>query len=222
MRSGLPIDEALPRLRAALTDGRNAVLVEPRRLAARAVAARMSSSLGERPGATVGYRMRLETRVSAQTRLEVVTEGVFTRMLQTDPALGGVAAVIFDEFHERSLNADVGLAFALDAQRHVAPALRVLAMSATLDGAAVARLLGGAPVIEHATRVHPVETHYVGKGLPALPGPRGPGDEPADAVVARVVRRALAEAAGDLLVFLAGAGEIRRVQTRLRDADLGA
>jgi len=251
MRSGLPIDEALPRLRAALTDGRNAVLVappgagkstvvplalldepwargqkivllEPRRLAARAVAARMSSSLGERPGATVGYRMRLETRVSAQTRLEVVTEGVFTRMLQTDPALGGVAAVIFDEFHERSLNADVGLAFALDAQRHVAPALRVLAMSATLDGAAVARLLGGAPVIENAARVHAVETLYVGKGLPALPGPRGPGDEPADAVVARVVRRALAEAAGDLLVFLPGAGEIRRVQTRLREADLGA
>jgi len=251
MRSGLPIDEALPRLRAALTDGRNAVLVappgagkstvvplalldepwargqkivllEPRRLAARAVAARMSSSLGERPGATVGYRMRLETRVSAQTRLEVVTEGVFTRMLQTDPALGGVAAVIFDEFHERSLNADVGLAFALDAQRHVAPALRVLAMSATLDGAAVARLLGGAPVIENAARVHAVETLYVGKGLPALPGPRGPGDEPADAVVARVVRRALVEAAGDLLVFLPGAGDIRRVQTRLREADLGA
>ncbi len=251
MRSGLPIDEALPRLRAALTDGRNAVLVappgagkstvvplalldepwtrgqkivllEPRRLAARAVAARMASSLGERPGATVGYRMRLETRVSAETRLEVVTEGVFTRMLQSDPALGGVAAVIFDEFHERSLNADVGLAFALDAQRHVAPALRVLAMSATLDGAAVARLLGGAPVIEHAGRVHPVETHYVGKGLPALPGPRGHGDEPPEAVVARVVRRALAEAAGDLLVFLAGAGEIRRVQTRLREADLGA
>ena len=114
-------------------------------------------------------------------------------MLQTDPALGGVAAVIFDEFHERSLNADVGLAFALDAQRHVAPALRVLAMSATLDGAAVARLLGGAPVIEHAARAHPVETHYVGKGLPALPGPRGHGDESPDAVVARVVRRALAK-----------------------------
>ena len=251
MRSGLPIDEALPPLLAALASGRNAVLVappgagkstvvplalleepwargqkivllEPRRLAARAVAARMASSLGERPGATVGYRMRLETRVSAQTRLEVVTEGVFTRMLESDPALGGVAAVIFDEFHERSLNADVGLAFALDAQRHVAPALRILAMSATLDGAAVARLLGGAPVIEHAARVHAVETHYVGKGLPALPGPRGPGDEPPDAVVARVVRRALADATGDLLVFLPGAAEIRRVQTRLRETELGA
>src|SRR6516164_8651316 len=206
MRSGLPIAEALPRLRAALTDGRNAVLVAPpragkstvvplvlRRLAARAVAARMASTLGERPGDTVGYRMRLETRVSGATRIEVVTEGVFTRMLQSDPALGGVAAVIFDEFHERSLNADVGLAFALDAQRHVATALRLVAMSATLDGAAVARLLGGAPVIEHAARVHPVETHYVGKGLPALPGPRAPGEEPLDAVVARVVRHALAE-----------------------------
>jgi ATP-dependent helicase HrpB len=251
MRSGLPIDEALPRLRAALTDGRNAVLVappgagkstvvplvlldepwvrgrkivvlEPRRLAARAVAARMASSLGERLGCTVGYRMRLETRVSAATRLEVVTEGVFTRMLQRDAALGGVAAVIFDEFHERSLNADVGLAFALDAQRHVAPDLRVLAMSATLDGAAVARLLGGAPVVEHAGRVHPVETYYLGKGLPALPGPRAPGEESPDAVVARVVRRALAEASGDLLVFLPGAAEIRRVHTRLGEAPLGA
>src|SRR5215831_7991316 len=226
MRSGLPIDDALPQLRAALARGRNAVLVappgagkstvvplalldapwardrkivmlEPRRLAARAVAARMAASLHERAGETVGYRMRLDTRVGSRTRLEVVTEGVFTRMLQSDPALGGVAAVIFDEFHERSLNADVGLAFALDAQRHVVPDLRVLAMSATLDGAAVGRLLGGAPVIEHAARVHSVETLYVGKGLPALPGPRGPGEEPPDAVVARVVRRALAEAAGD-------------------------
>ena len=229
MRSGLPIDEALPRLRAALMDGRNAVLVappgagkstvvplalldepwargqkivllEPRRLAARAVAARMASTLGERPGDTVGYRMRLETRVSRETRLEVVTEGVFTRMLQSDPALGGVAAVIFDEFHERSLNADVGLAFALDAQRHVATALRLVAMSATLDGAAVARLLGGAPVVEHAARVHPVETHYVGKGLPALPGPRAPGRNtsrsPADSASARRTTRATTASGG--------------------------
>ena len=243
MRSGLPIDEALPPLLAALASGRNAVLVappgagkstvvplalldepwargqkivllEPRRLAARAVATRMASSLGERPGGTVGYRMRLETRVSAETRLEVVTEGVLTRMLQSDPALDGVAAVIFDEFHEQSLNADVGLALARDAQRHLSPELRLLAMSATLDGAAVARLLGGAPVIEHAARGHAVETHYVGKGLPALPGQLGPGDEPPEAVVARVVRRALAEVPGDLLVFLPGAGEIRRSGTR--------
>ncbi|HUL82307.1 MAG TPA: ATP-dependent helicase HrpB, partial [Gammaproteobacteria bacterium] len=250
MRSGLPIDDALAPLSAALARGRSAVLVappgagkstvvplalldepwaragkivmlEPRRLAARAVAARMAQSLGERPGDTVGYRMRLDTRVGARTRLEVVTEGVFTRMLQEDPALGGVAAVIFDEFHERSLNADVGLAFALDAQRHVAPELRVLAMSATLDGAAVARLLGGAPVIERASRVHPVETHYVGRGLPPLPAARAAGAEPLDAVVARVVQRALRESPGDLLVFLPGAAEIRRLASRLREAELG-
>ena len=247
MVSGLPIDELLPRLRAALADGRSAVLVappgagkstvvplalldqpwardrklvmlEPRRLAARAVAARMAASLGERAGETVGYRMRLDTRVGARTRLEVVTEGVFTRMLQGDPALGGVGAVIFDEFHERSLNADVGLALALDARRHVAPELRLLAMSATLDGAAVARLLGGAPVIEHSARVYEVETHYVGKGLPALPAARATDSESLDAVVARVVQRALHESPGDVLVFLPGAAEIRRVDSRLRDA----
>ncbi|HVS23434.1 MAG TPA: DEAD/DEAH box helicase, partial [Gammaproteobacteria bacterium] len=251
MVSGLPIDEVLPQLRAALAQGRSAVLVappgagkstvvplalldepwargkkivmlEPRRLAARAVAARMAASLGERAGETVGYRMRLDTRVSARTRLEVVTEGVFTRMLQSDPALGGVGAVIFDEFHERSLNADVGLALALDARRHVAPELRLLAMSATLDGAAVARLLGGAPVIEHSARVHAVATYYVGKGLPALPGARATGSEPHDAVVARFVQRALHESPGDALVFLPGAAEIRRVDSRLRDAALGA
>src|SRR5881394_1222964 len=251
MVSGLPIDELLPRLRAALADGRSAVLVappgagkstvvplalldqpwardrklvmlEPRRLAARAVAARMAASLGERAGETVGYRMRLDTRVGARTRLEVVTEGVFTRMLQGDPALGGVGAVIFDEFHERSLNADVGLALALDARRHVAPELRLLAMSATLDGAAVARLLGGAPVIEHSARVYEVETHYVGKGLPALPAARATDSESLDAVVARVVQRALHESPGDVLVFLPGAAEIRRVDSRLRDASSSA
>ncbi len=169
MRSGLPIDEALAPLCAALERGRNAVLaappgagkstvvplalldepwargkrlvmLEPRRLAARAVAVRMATTLGESAGDTVGYRMRLDTRVSKRTRIEVVTEGVFTRMLQSDPALEGVAAVLFDEFHERNLNADVGLALALDAQRHVAPELRLLAMSATLDGAKSRRL----------------------------------------------------------------------------------
>src|SRR4051812_44052569 len=119
-------------------------MLEPRRLATRAVATRMAATLGEAAGETVGYRMRLETRVSRRTRIEVVTEGVFTRMLQSDPALEGVAAVLFDEFHERSLHADTGLAFALDAQENLAPELRLLVMSATLDGAAVARLLGGA------------------------------------------------------------------------------
>ena len=147
-------------------------MLEPRRLAARAVAVRMAATLARRAsGDTVGYRMRLETRVSKRTRIEVVTEGVFTRMLQSDPALEGIAAVLFDEFHERNLNADVGLALALDAQRHVAPELRLLAMSATLDGAKVAELLGGAPVIESSGRVHSGRrSHYFGKGLPALPG----------------------------------------------------
>jgi len=242
MRSGLPIDEALGPLAAALRDGRNAVVVappgagkstvvplalleegwargkrivmlEPRRLATRAVAERMAARLSERVGDTVGYRMRLETRVGKRTRLEVVTEGVFTRMLQGDPALDGVAAVLFDEYHERSLHADVGLAFALDAQRHLAPELRVLAMSATIDGARVASLLGGAPVVESLGRMFPVDVKYVGKGLPALPG----GAEPIDASVARAVQRALSDATGDVLVFLPGAGEIRRVERRLVD-----
>jgi ATP-dependent helicase HrpB len=242
MRSGLPIDEALAPLAAALRSGGNAVVVappgagkstvvplalleepwardkrivmlEPRRLATRAVAERMAATLGERVGATVGYRMRLETRVGKRTRIEVVTEGVFTRMLQSDPALEGVAAVLFDEYHERSLHADVGLAFALDAQRHLAPELRVLAMSATIDGARVAALLGDAPVVESMGRMFPVDVRYAGKGLPALPG----GAEPVDAIVARAVHRAVADTDGDLLVFLPGAGEIRRVERRLLD-----
>jgi len=247
MRSGLPIDEALAPLCAALERGRNAVLaapagagkstvvplalleqpwasgkrlvmLEPRRLAARAVAVRMAATLGESAGDTVGYRMRLETRVGKRTRIEVVTEGVFTRMLQSDPALEGVAAVLFDEFHERNLNADVGLALALDAQRHVAPELRLLAMSATLDGAKVAAILGNAPVIASTGRAFPVEVQHVGKGLPSLPGP---GIEPVDAVAARTVQHALREASGDLLLFLPGAGEIRRTQARLLETDLG-
>jgi ATP-dependent helicase HrpB len=242
MHSGLPIDEALGPLSAALRAGRNAVVVappgagkstvvplalleepwargkrivmlEPRRLATRAVAERMAATLREKVGETVGFRMRLETRVGQRTRIEVVTEGVFTRMLQSDPALEGVAAVLFDEYHERSLHADVGLAFALDAQRHLAPELRVLAMSATIDGARVAALLGGAPVIESLGRVFPVEIRHVGKGLPALPG----GPEPIDVPVARTVHRALGDSDGDLLVFLPGAGEIRRVERRLRE-----
>ncbi len=240
MKSGLPIDEVLPALRSALQRGPNAVveappgagkstvvpialldeswlrsgkivMLEPRRLATRAVATRMARTLGESPGETVGYRMRLETRVSRRTRIEVVTEGVFTRMLQSDPALEGVAAVLFDEFHERSLHADTGLAFALDAQANLAPELRLLVMSATLDGAAVAKLLGNAPVITAAGRVYPVEVRYLGAGMPLLPGGR---EEPLVAVV-RAIRRALQESPGDMLVFLPGAGEIRRVQGML-------
>src|SRR6187549_3466417 len=217
MRSGLPIDEALGPLAAALRAGGNAVVVappgagkstvvplalleepwtrgkrivmlEPRRLATRAVAERMATTLRERVGDTVGYRMRLETRVGKRTRVEVVTEGVFTRMLQSDPALEGVAAVLFDEYHERSLHADTGLAFALDSQENLSPELRLLVMSATLDGASVARLLGDAPRITAAGRMFPVEIHYAGTGLPPLPGGR---EEPLPAVV-RVIKRALA------------------------------
>ena len=244
MKSGLPIDEVLPELRAALLRGRNVVveappgagkstvvpialldqpwlrggkllMLEPRRLATRAVAMRMAATLGETVGETVGYRMRLETRVSRRTRIEVVTEGVFTRMLQSDPALEGVGGVLFDEFHERSLHADTGLAFALDSQENLSPELRLLVMSATLDGEGVARLLGGAPRITAAGRMFSVEMRYAGSGLPLLPGGR---EDPLLALV-RVIRRALAEAAGDMLVFLPGAGEIRRVQGMLGGVD---
>jgi ATP-dependent helicase HrpB len=254
VKSGLPIDEVLPRLRQALARHRNAVveappgagkstvvpialldepwlrggkilMLEPRRLATRAVAARMAATLGESPGETVGYRMRLETRVGKRTRIEVVTEGVFTRMLQSDPALEGVGAVLFDEFHERSLHADTGLAFALDSQENLAPELRLLVMSATLDGAAVASLLGDAPVITAAGRVFPVDVHYLGTGMPLLPSAAGPRESPELAVI-RAMKRALAEAPGDVLVFLPGAGEIRRVQNMLdfvgRDVDVHA
>jgi ATP-dependent RNA helicase HrpB len=242
MRSGLPIDAILGAVSNALREPGNAVIVappgagkstvvplalleepwarsarivmlEPRRLAARAVAERMAATLGERAGDTVGYRMRLETRVGPRTRIEVVTEGVFTRMLQSDPALDGIAAVLFDEYHERSLHADVGLAFALDAQRHLRPALRLVAMSATIDGARVAELLRGAPVIESRGRVFPVEIRHLGKALPVLPGT----DEPPHLSAARAVRRALAESPGDALVFLPGAGEIRRTQAALEE-----
>jgi ATP-dependent helicase HrpB len=240
VKSGLPIDEILPALRSALATQRNAVveappgagkstvvpialldepwlrggkivMLEPRRLATRAVATRMATTLGESPGETVGYRMRLETRVSKRTRIEVVTEGVFTRMLQSDPALEGVAAVLFDEFHERSLHADTGLAFALDSQENLSPELRLLVMSATLDGAGVARLLGNAPVVTASGRMFPVEVHYTGTGMPLLPGGR---DAPELGVI-RTIKRAVAEAHGDMLVFLPGAGEIRRVQGML-------
>ncbi|MCU0757665.1 MAG: ATP-dependent helicase HrpB [Steroidobacteraceae bacterium] len=238
--SGLPIDEALPALCAALQQHAGVVLeappgagkssvvplvlarqpwvrdrrilvLEPRRLAARAVARRMAQTLREAVGETVGYRMRLETRVGPRTRIEVITEGVFTRLLQEDPALEGVAAVVFDEFHERSLQADLGLALSLDARAQLESDLRLVVMSATLDGAPVAALLGEVPRVTSAGRAFPVETRYLGKGLPLLPG--GP-DSPEQAA-ALAVRRALREAEGDVLVFLPGAAEIRRVQERL-------
>lgn len=232
----LPIHEALPALKSALAGREAAVLVappgagkttvvplalldqpwvaggkivmlEPRRLAARAAASRMAQSLGESVGDTVGFRVRLQSKVSARTRIEVVTEGVFTRMILDDPGLDGVAAVIFDEFHERSLDADLGLALARDAQGLVREDLKILVMSATLDGARISALLGDAPIVESQGRMFPVDTRYLGRDERQRLEER----------VVRAVERALAEEGGSLLVFLPGQGEIRRTETMLRD-----
>lgn len=233
----LPIDSTLPALREALIardevvleappgagkttrvplalleapwlDGQKILMLEPRRLAARAAAERLAAQLGERPGGLVGYRVRLESRVSERTRIEVVTEGILTRMLQQDPGLEGVGLLIFDEFHERSLDADLGLALALQGRELLreGPALKILLMSATLDGAASARLLNEAPIIRSQGRSHPVRTVYTGS---ARPGER---IEPR---LIPVIEQALAEQRGSLLVFLPGQGEIRRVQQAL-------
>ena len=193
--------------------GRRILLLEPRRVAARAVAQRMAWLQQQQVGATIGYRMRLDTRVSRATRIEVITEGVLTRMLQDDPELPGVGCVIFDEFHERSLQADIGLALCIDARAQLDAGFRLLAMSATLDGARVAALLDDAPVVKVPGRQFPVSVHYVGRALPLLPGP---GESP-ERFAAQIIRRALSETDGDLLVFLPGAGEIRRVQGLLGD-----
>ncbi|MBO0718501.1 MAG: ATP-dependent helicase HrpB, partial [Rhizobiales bacterium] len=139
------------------------LVLEPRRLAARAAAARMAHNLGETVGDTVGLRVRFGSKISRQTRIEIVTEGIFTRMIVDDPMLAGVSAVLFDEFHERSLDADLGLALAREAQQGLREDLKILVMSATIDGARVGALLGDAPVIESAGRIFPVETRYVGR-----------------------------------------------------------
>src|SRR3981081_2024810 len=143
--------------------GKKIIVLEPRRIAARASAERMAHTLGERVGETVGYRVRFGSKVSRATKIEVVTEGIFSRQILDDPELSGVAPVLFDEFHERSLDADLGLALARDAQTGLREDLRILVMSATLDGARVARLLGDAPVIASQGRAFPVETRYIGK-----------------------------------------------------------
>ena len=192
---------------AAWLDGRRIILLEPRRLAARAAAERMAATLGERVGETVGLRVRLGSKVSARTRIEVVTEGVFTRMILDDPELARVGAVLFDEFHERSLDADLGLALALDAQGALREDLRILVMSATLDGARVARLLGGAPVIASEGRAFPVETRYV---------ERDPNRRVEEAVT-DLVLRALRADPGSVLAFLPGQAEIRRVAEALAE-----
>ncbi|HEX9055697.1 MAG TPA: ATP-dependent helicase HrpB [Gemmatimonadales bacterium] len=236
----LPIDPVLPGLREALfrgpavllappgsgkttrvplallgepwLRGGRIVMLEPRRLAARAAAGWMAHLREEAVGGTVGYRIRRDTRVGPATRIEVVTEGVLARLLSADPGLEGVGLVIFDEFHERSLHGDLGLALTLHSRALLRRDLRILVMSATLDGAPVARLLGGAPVIAAEGRAFPVETRYV--------PPRR--DTRIDAAAAGAVRDALAQETGDILVFLPGAAEIRRAAERLEEPPLGA
>ncbi len=194
-----------------LTGGRIVVL-EPRRLATRAAARRMAALLGEDVGATVGYTTRDERKVGRGTRIEVVTEGILTRRLQTDPWLPGVGLVVFDELHERNLHADLALALVLDARPALRPDLRLLAMSATLEVARVAALLGGAPVVESEGRAHEVTIRWV---------PRGP-KEWLDVATTAAVRRAIGEETGDVLVFLPGAADIRRVEAALRGGGLPA
>ena len=230
----LPVESVLPELTKALADHGAAVLtaapgagkttivplrlldapwcagrilmLEPRRIAARAAATRLAWHLGEAVGETVGYRIRFDTKVSARTRLEVVTEGVLTRMLTNDPTLDGYSAVIFDEFHERSLHADLGLALVLETRAVLRPELRVLVMSATIDSAPIADLLDGAPVLNAPGRVFPVETRY---------RPR-PNEVWLERHVTAIVGEALREESGDVLVFLPGVGEIKRVEELLR------
>jgi ATP-dependent helicase HrpB len=233
----LPVSHVLPELAAALTTRGIAVLqappgagkttlvpldllargvvegrilmLEPRRLAARASAERMAETLGEPVGRTVGYRIRGEARVSPATRIEVVTEGILTRMIQSDPELSGIGLVIFDEFHERSLNADLGLALCLEVRGALREELKLLVMSATLDAGPVADLMGGAPVVTSEGRAYPVETRWL---------PRPPDASlRLEALVAGTVKAALEETEGGMLVFLPGEGEIRRVEALLRD-----
>lgn len=235
MADALPIDDALPALRDALRRAGQAVLqappgagkttrvpldllasglvagrilmLEPRRLAARAAAERMADTLGEPVGETVGYRIRGEAKVSARTRIEVVTEGILTRMIQSDPELPGVGLLIFDEFHERSLNADLGLALALEIRAALRPDLMLFPMSATLDAAPVAALMGDAPIVTSEGRAFPVETRWL---------PRPPDASLRfEAAMAALIRQAAEETEGGMLVFLPGEGEIRRVQSAL-------
>jgi ATP-dependent helicase HrpB len=196
------------------TKNKKIIVLEPRRIAARASAERMAKTIGERVGETVGYRVRFGSKVSRATRIEVVTEGIFSRQILDDPELNGVAAVLFDEFHERSLDADLGLALARDAQTGLREELRILVMSATLDGARVAKLLGQAPVISSQGRAFPVETRYLGRKA----------DAPLERQMADTIASALRADPGSVLAFLPGAAEIRRTQNflgeRVHDAGI--
>ncbi len=232
--TALPIHAVLPDLLAALRQGSNAVLVappgagkttavapallnepwcegqilllSPRRLAARAAAERIAEMMSEQPGGTVGYATRMDSKVSARTRILVLTEGIFVRRIQDDPELPGVSAVLFDEVHERSLDSDFGLALALDAQEGLRPDLRIVPMSATLDGARFASLLDGAPVIESEGRIQPLELRHIGRA----------SEKRIEDEMAAAIRRAMTEEAeGDLLAFLPGVGEIERTAERI-------
>lgn len=196
----------LEMLRAGLNEGK-ILMLEPRRLAARAAAERMAQTLGETVGQTVGYRVRGETKISKVTRIEVVTEGILTRMLQSDPELAGIGAVIFDEFHERSLNADLGLALCLEVREALRDDLILLAMSATLDAAPVAKLMGDAPMISSEGRSFPVETRWLDAPVRK--------DMRLEQACAALIERAVEETHGGVLVFLPGEGEIRRVAAQL-------
>ncbi|MEP6134281.1 ATP-dependent helicase HrpB, partial [Marinobacter sp.] len=188
-------------------ENRKILMLEPRRLAARSAARYMAGQMGEKPGQTVGYRTRLDTRVTSATVIEVVTEGILTRLIQNDPALEDYAVVIFDEFHERSMQADLGLALVREARQALREDLRVIVMSATLDTAPIARLLGDVPVLSSEGRAFPVEVAY-------RPIPRNGRVEEQ---VVSVIHEALADQSGSLLVFLPGAGEIRRVERQLQN-----
>src|SRR5689334_1665249 len=201
-------------LDAPWLNGKKIIMLEPRRIAARASAERMARTLGERAGETVGYRVRFGSKISRATRIEVVTEGIFSRQILDDPELSGVAAVLFDEFHERSLDADMGLALARDAQTGLREDLRILVMSATLDGARVGKLLGDAPVVASEGRAFPVETRYLGRKA----------DAPIERQMADAIAVALRADPGSVLAFLPGAAEIRRTQNflseRVHDASI--
>ena len=197
----------LAMLEAELTRGK-IVMLEPRRLATRAAAERMAATLGEPVGQTVGYRIRGEAKVSNATRIEVVTEGILTRMIQSDPSLSGIGAVIFDEFHERSLNADLGLALTWEARGALRSDLILLVMSATLDAAPVAAMLDAAPIVTSDGRAFPVETRWLDRRLPKT--------QRFDAAAADLVAEAAQQTSGGILVFLPGEGEIRRAEAALK------